>query len=211
MSITVLLLVLFMGWLISFLGQLPLGSMSITATQIMVNEGLKPALSYTWGVTIVEMIYLRIALSGMDLVYQHPNVFNAIGWITVVFFFVLSVVSIRSAIVHHPEKKNVLISNKLHRFLLGMTLSAMNPAQIPFWLLWSSYMLDWKILHPSTIQYNIFTMGVGMGTITGLLAYIFGGNYLITKLNVSNKSLNKIMGGIFFVASMAQLWRMLIK
>ena len=87
----VFIIVFCTGWLVSFLGQLPLGNMSITATQIRIQEGLKPALQYMWGVVIVEMIYLRIALTGMDLVFQHPAVFNAIGWITVAFFFVLGI------------------------------------------------------------------------------------------------------------------------
>ena len=207
----VFIIVFCTGWLVSFLGQLPLGNMSITATQIRIQEGLKPALQYMWGVVIVEMIYLRIALTGMDLVFQHPAVFNAIGWITVIFFFVLGILSIRSALIHHPEKKSVLLNNKIHRFLFGLMQSSMNPAQIPFWVLWSSYMLEWKILHSSTAQYNVFTMGAGLGTITGLLAYIHGGNYLVTKLNVSNKTLNIIMGVIFFIASIAQFWRMVMK
>lgn len=207
----VLLFIFFMGWLVSFLGQLPLGNMSITATQIRIQEGLKPAISYMWGVVIVEMIYLRIALTGMDAVFKHPAVFNAIGWVTVLFFFVLGILSVRSALIHHPEKKSVLLRNKINRFLFGLMLSAMNPAQVPFWVLWSSYLLEWKILHSSTIQYNIFTIGVGLGTITGLLTYIYGGNYLITKLNVSNRTLNIIMGAIFFIASIAQFWRMMVK
>jgi threonine/homoserine/homoserine lactone efflux protein len=207
----VLIGVFFMGWLVSFLGQLPLGNMSITATQIRIQEGLKPAIQYMWGVVVVEMIYLRIALTGMDLVFQYPDVFNAIGWVTVVFFFVLGIFSVRSAIIHHPEKKSVLLNNNIHRFLFGLMLSAMNPAQIPFWVLWSSYLLEWKILHSSTLQYNVFTIGVGLGTITGLLAYIHGGNYIITKLNVSNRRLNIIMGIIFFIASAAQFWRIILK
>ena len=208
---SVLITVFFLGWLVSFLGQLPLGNMSITATQIRIQEGLKPALLYMWGVVIVEMIYLRIALTGMNMVLQHPAVFNAIGWVTVAFFFILGVVSIRSAIIHHPEKKSVLLQNNINRFLFGMMLCSMNPAQVPFWVLWSSYLLEWKLLQATNIQFNIFIVGAGLGTISGLLTYIYGGNYLITKMNVSNKILNIVMGAIFFIASTAQFWRMMVK
>ena len=206
-----LITVFFLGWLVSFLGQLPLGNMSITATQIRIQEGLKPALLYMWGVVIVEMIYLRIALTGMNMVLQHPAVFNAIGWVTVAFFFILGIVSIRSAIIHHPEKKSVLLQNNINRFLFGMMLCSMNPAQVPFWVLWSSYLLEWKLLQATNIQFNIFIVGAGLGTISGLLTYIYGGNYLITKMNVSNKILNIVMGAIFFIASTAQFWRMMVK
>lgn len=55
------LLTLFVGMLVSFLGQLPLGNLSITATQIGLGEDFKRAWSYSIGVAIVEMIYLRFA------------------------------------------------------------------------------------------------------------------------------------------------------
>ena len=92
-----------------------------------------------------------------------------------------------------------------------MMLCSMNPAQVPFWVLWSSYLLEWKLLQSSSIQFNVFIIGAGLGTISGLLTYIYGGNYLITKLKVSNKALNIVMGVVFFIASSAQLWRMLTK
>ena len=206
---TVLLLVLFMGWLVSFVGQIALGSMSLTSTQISMEEGVKPAMRFTWGVMVIEMLYLRLSLSGMDVVYQHPYVVQAIGWITAAFFVFLCAVSIRSIITYHEEKKSTLLDHDMNRFVFGMMLSAFNAGQIPFWLLWSNYMLDWKILHSSTLQYNLFTIGGGIGTVTGLMVYIYAGNYIVTRLDVSNKMLHKIMAVAFALASVAQIGRML--
>lgn len=200
-----------MGWLVSFLGQLPLGSMSLTATQLHVQEGEKSAWLYAFGVAIVEVIYLRLALKGMDWIYMHHTFFMVLGWITVVFFLLLGFFSFRSAAKQQEEKKGLLINNKLNRFLLGLSLSAMNPAQIPFWILWGGYMMDIKVLHSSTVDFNSFTIGAGIGTICGLAVYMYGGNYLVTKMNMSNKTLNKIMGTIFFIAGIAQLYRMAVK
>ena len=206
---TTLLLVLFMGWLVSFVGQIALGSMSLTSTQISVEEGVKPAMLFTWGVTVIEMLYLRLSLSGMDFIYQHPTVVIAIGWITAGFFVILCAASIRSIITYHEEKKSTLLDHSINRFVFGMMLSAANPGQRPFWLLWSNYMLDWKILHSSTFQYNLFTIGGGIGTVTGLMVYIFAGNYIVSKLDLSNKTLYKIMAIAFAIASIAQTIKMI--
>jgi threonine/homoserine/homoserine lactone efflux protein len=206
--ITGWLLVALTGWLVSFLGQLPLGSMSLTATQLYVQEGGKSAWLFAVGVAIVEIVYLRLALTSTDWIFQHPVFFTFLGWLTVAFFTVLGVVSFRAAWHQTTEKKGLLINNGLNRFLLGLSLSAMNPAQIPFWLLWSTYMLDLKVLHSSTIEYNYFTIGAGLGTLTGLAVYMYGGNYLITKMKVSNQNINKAMGVIFFIACIFQLYRM---
>lgn len=45
------------------------------------------------GVAIVEMLYLRFALTGMDWVVKHRSWFVVLGWVTVVLFLVLGVLS----------------------------------------------------------------------------------------------------------------------
>ncbi|MFW2477570.1 MAG: LysE family translocator [Sediminibacterium sp.] len=197
--------------LISFLGQLPLGNMSITATQIGIQEGFKKAWMFAIGVAIVEMLYLRFALTGMDWVVQHRIWFVALGWITVALFLLLGILAFLSARKQQTEKKSVILDNKVHRFLLGLTMSALNPLQIPFWFLWTSTMIQTKVLPVTTEAYTIFTVGAGLGTIAGLALYIHGGNWLVKKNNTSNKTLNQIMGVIFILTALIQLYRMLYK
>ncbi len=203
--------ILFMGFLVSFLGQLPLGNMSFTATQICIQEGAKPAWKFAFGVTIVEMFYLRFALTGMDWVVGHRVWFVALGWVTVVMFFALGIMAFVTARKQQVEKKSLLLNNKLNRFVLGATMSALNPVQIPFWFLWTSTFIQTKILPVSPLPFNLFTIGAGAGTLGGLAVYIHGGNWLATKMNTSNKTLNKVMGVIFVITALIQLYRMLYK
>ncbi len=205
-----LIIVFFIGALISFLGQLPLGNMALTATQISVQETFKKAWIYAVGVTLVEMAYLRLALSGVNWIMQHQLIFIILGWITVVVFLVLGLLSFIAARKQKKEhEKTILLNNKLNRFLLGLSLSAINPVQIPFWFIWSAYLLNNKILFPLTIDYNIFTIGAGLGTMLGYGVYIHGGNWLITKMKTSNKTMNKILGAIFIITALIQAYKMI--
>jgi threonine/homoserine/homoserine lactone efflux protein len=203
--------ILFMGFLVSFLGQLPLGNMSFTATQVCIQEGHRKAWEFALGAAIVEMLYLRFALTGMDWIVQHRNWFLALGWLTVGLFLVLGVMAFATARNQHPEKKALLLKTKMHRFLLGLVMSALNPVQIPFWFLWTSTFIQTKILPVNAFSFNLFTIGAGAGTIGGLAVYIYGGNWLVTRMNTSNKTLNKIMGVIFIITALIQLYRMLYK
>src|SRR5215216_3119528 len=78
--------IFFIGWLVSFLGQLPLGTMSITSTQIAVQENFTNAWKYALGVAIVEIIYLRLTLSGLGWIIRHELFFVIVGWLTVAVF-----------------------------------------------------------------------------------------------------------------------------
>ncbi len=201
-------IIFFTGWLVSFLGQLPLGTMSITATQIAVQENFRNAWKYAFGVAIIEIIYLRLTLSGVDWIMQHLLFFKILGWLTVAVFVVLGIISFVAATKQNQDKKAVLLNNSVNRFFLGLSMSTLNPAQIPFWFIWSSYLLDNKVLHSDFNEFNLFTAGSAAGGISGLALYMYGGNWLITKMNTTNKTLNIVMGIIFIVAALAQLYRM---
>jgi threonine/homoserine/homoserine lactone efflux protein len=203
--------IILLGFLVSFLGQLPLGNMSFTSTQICIQEGFKKAWQYAIGVALIEMVYLRFALTGMDWVVQHRLIFLGLGWLTVGLFLVLGFLAFRAAGKKGEEKKALILNNKLHRFILGITMSALNPVQIPFWFLWSSTFIQAKLLPTTVLDFNLFTIGAGTGTIGGLAVYIHGGNWLVNKMKASNQTLNKVMGVIFIITALIQLYRMVYK
>jgi threonine/homoserine/homoserine lactone efflux protein len=203
--------VFFLGWLLSFLGQLPLGTMSFTATQVAVQENFKKAWQYALGAALIEIVYLRFVLTGVGWILQHKIFFSVLGWLTVAVFLILGSMTFIRAGKQIGEKKALLLNNKINRFWLGSSMSMLNPAQIPFWFLWSSYFLDIKLLKPGYNEFNIFTIGAGLGTLSGLALYIYVGNWLIRRLNTGTRIMNKIMGVIFVIAALAQLYRMLYK
>src|SRR5450432_3806891 len=198
---------LMLGLILSFLGQLPLGTMSMTATQIAVQENFRNAWKYSIGVALIEIIYLRLVLSGMEWIISHQLIFTIFNWITIVFFAVLGVMSFITAQKQETGKKALLLNNRLNRLLLGMSMSALNPVQIPFWFIWTVYFVNLGWLKPGFTECNFFTLGSGFGTLGGLIVYMYGGNWLVTKMKTSNRTLNKIMGIIFIMAALVQLYR----
>jgi threonine/homoserine/homoserine lactone efflux protein len=199
----------FLGCLLSFLGQLPLGTMSLTATQIAVQENFRSAWKYALGVAFVEMIYLYGVLTGMRWIMFHRKIFVIFNWLTVVLFLFLGLLGFITARKQKEARKALILNNQLDRFFLGLTMSALNPAQIPFWFVWSAYFLDSGWLRPGYASFNWFTLGSGLGTIGGLVVYMYGGNWLVVKMKTSNRTLNTIMGIVFMLAALAQSFRLL--
>jgi threonine/homoserine/homoserine lactone efflux protein len=203
-----LLPVLFIGFGVSFLGQLPLGNLNVAATQISVQESMKNAWLFSIGVAIVEIIYLRLGLNSSEWMMRNKALFNAMSWITVALFYLLGFLSIRKAMKQkEAEKKGLLIDNKINRFLLGLMLSAINPLQIPFWFFWGTYFIRNGSVKPTTLDFNLFTIGAGLGTLTGQTIYMYGGTWLIKKLKASHKLLNIIMGAVFIISASIQVYK----
>jgi len=86
-------------------------------------------------------------------------------------------------------------------------LSAINPMQIPFWFFWGTYFIQNGVVKPTFADFNFFTIGAGIGTLSGQAIYIHGGNWLIRKLKASHKILNIIMGAVFIISASVQVYK----
>lgn len=204
-----LLRIFLWGLLISFLGSLPLGTLNIAAMQIGIQESVANALYFSLGSLLVEMIYVRISLVGVDWVRKQEKLMKAMEWFTLIIILALAAGSFMAALKDGAETKNVFLENTMHRFLLGMFMSAINPVQIPFWFGWSTVLFSKQILEPVKSQYNLYIVGIGLGTLAGNCVFIFGGKWLVERITGSQEYLNWVIGGIFAITAIVQAIKMI--
>lgn len=197
--------------IISFLGSLPLGTLNVAAMQIGIQESIKDAIWFSSGSLLIEMVYVRISLVGIDWVRKKQKLMKAMEWITLVIITALAVGSFIAAIRDGGGAKNVLLHNNMHRFLLGMFMCAINPVQIPFWFGWSTVLFTKKILEPKSSNYNSYIIGIGIGTLIGNCLFIFGGKWMVQRIANSQQYLNWVIGGIFTLTALIQFIKILRK
>ncbi len=201
--------IFFWGLIISFLGSLPLGTLNVAAMQIGIQESIRDAMYFSLGSLLVEMIYVRVSLVGIDWVRKQQKLMKAMEWITLGIVLALAVGSFVAALKDGGETKNVMLQNNMHRFLLGMFMCAINPVQIPFWFGWSTVLFSKNILEPNRAQYNSYIIGIGLGTLAGNCVFIFGGQWMVQKISNSEQYLNWVIGGIFLLTAIIQLIKIL--
>ena len=129
------------------------------------------------------------------------------GWFSVLIVVALAISSFVAATDPHV-KKNVILSGTLHRFWLGVTMSAVNPMQVPFWFGWSSVLFTKKVLLPRNDHYNLYIAGIGAGTFIGNAVFIFGGQLLVNGLNAHQQLMNLIIACIFTVTALIMTWKL---
>jgi len=198
------------GLMISFLGTLPLGTLNIAAMQISVTDGVSPALYFVTGALLVEMIYVRMSLVAMNWVMSHKKLFRLLEWLSIAIVLALAISSFVAA-ADPVVKKNVILSSGIHRFWLGMIMSALNPIQIPFWFGWSTVLFSKNVLQHNNSHYNLYITGIGTGTFIGNLIFILGGRFIVDVLNTNQKILHWVIGSIFLVTAVILLIKLLRK
>jgi threonine/homoserine/homoserine lactone efflux protein len=196
------------GMFISFLGSLPLGTLNVAAMQLAITDGYTQAILFSLGSLFVEMIYVRLSLVGMDWIRKQERIFKILEWVTLLIVIALAVSSFYAAI-HPKTEKNIFLSSTLPRFFLGAAMCAVSPVQIPFWFGWSTVLFTKKVLLPKNSHYNSYIVGIGIGTFIGNCVFIFGGQLIAAKLSANQNILNWVIGGIFALTALIQIWRMI--
>ena len=205
-----LLRIFFVGMLVSFLGSLPLGTLNIAAMQISVSSGIRAALLFSLGSLLAEVIYVRLSLVAMDWIRKQEKVLKVLEWFTLGIVLALAIASFYAA-AHPTQEKNVILDSNLPKVILGFTMSAINPVQIPFWFGWSTVLFSKKILLPRADHYNTYIVGIGIGTFAGNLLFILGGRLIADKIHNNQHVLSWIIGGIFLITALVQMWKMFRK
>ena len=134
--------------MISFLGSLPLGTLNVAAMQIGIQENIKDAIYFSLGSLLVEMIYVRVSLIGVDWIRKQRKLMKLMEWFTLFIILALATGSFIAAATKGHVAKNVLLENNRHRFLLGRSMCAFNQVQILFWLAWIRWFFTKKFFKP---------------------------------------------------------------
>jgi hypothetical protein len=90
--------IFFWGMVISFLGSLPLGTLNVAAMQIGIQESIENAVWFSLGSLVVEMIYVRMSLIGIDWVRKQYKLMRIMEWITLGIIVALAVGSFVAAV-----------------------------------------------------------------------------------------------------------------
>lgn len=196
--------------MISFLGSLPLGTLNVAAMQIAISEGYQPAILFSLGSLTAEMVYVRLSLIAMDWIRKQQKLFKILEWVTLAIVVALAISSFYAA-VHPKVHKNIFLSSPLNKYVLGLVMCAVNPVQIPFWFGWSTVLFTKKVLLPKQSHYNLYILGIGIGTLLGNFVFIFGGKLIAEKINANEHILSWIIGFIFAITAIIQLYKIIKK
>jgi len=195
---------------ISLLGTLPLGTLNIAAMQVSISEGIRQGIYFSLGVALVEVLYVRLSVVGISWIMKHAKLLRYMEWVAVLIVLALAFGSFLAA-ANPSQEKSFLLQSNLPNFLLGVSLSAINPMQIPFWFGWTTVLFSKNVLKDRPDYYNIYTIGIGLGTFLGLLVFVFGGSLLVKKLNAGQGTINFVLGCVFAVTAIILIVKILTK
>ncbi len=186
------------GLLISFIGALPLGSLNITAFDISASQSTQNALLFSFAAIFVELIYVRFTLWGSKKVTLEGKwVYIALPLAIVLLLYLAFSSLIVAMHINELNSTKSVLPKITSPILLGLLLSALNPLQVPFWLTWNKVLESKKILEHKTQSLISYMFGIGMGTLMGLLVFIFAGKLIVDNYTKYTQISNLVLGLLY--------------
>lgn len=180
---------IFVGFLISFIGSIPLGYLNVVGFEIYKKQGLQPTFFYLSGVVVIEFLVIYFSLIFAKKLAENKKLTRFIEGFSVLFMFVLAVVFYCSA----NAKSDFSTSFNYSPFVLGIVLSGLNFIQIPFWTAWNLYLLNGNYIEISNTRKYFYVIGTTLGTFSGMLVLILSLHYFATNIDFIAKYLVKII------------------
>ncbi|WP_309614582.1 hypothetical protein [Flavobacterium sp.] len=186
---------IFVGFLVSFIGSIPLGYLNVVGFQVFQKSGLQPTIWYLAGVICIEFLVIYLTLIFAHKLAANEKLTKYIEGFSVVFMFILAA----GFYFGSNSKTDYSTSFDYSPFVLGIVLSCLNFIQIPFWTGWNLWLLNGKYIEVSKSGKYFYVSGTVVGTFCGMLVLILSLHYFASNVDFLSKYLMQIIIPLVFV------------
>ena len=183
------------GFLVSFIGSIPLGYLNVVGFDVYNASGIQPTVFYLLGVICIEFFVIYFTLVFANRLAKNEKLTKYIQAFSVVFMFVLAAIFYFGS----NSKAGFSTSFRYVPFVLGIVLSCLNFIQIPFWTGWNLYLLNENYIEVSNSRKYFYVLGTVFGTFFGMLTLILSLHYFATNVEFLSKYLMQIIIPVVFL------------
>ncbi|MFM9989099.1 hypothetical protein [Flavobacterium sp.] len=199
------------GFLVSFVGSIPLGYLNFIGFEIYNKSNLIELLYYLFGVVIIEGIVISSTFYFANKLILNPKLKRWISIFSIIFLIVLAIYFYPSE-YKNIEKNNNSVTFLLYpSFIVGLILSSLNFAQIPFWFSWNIFLVNENYISSLKNLKYIYVLGTLMGTFSGMLLLVLALKKITNQGIISDNFISNNIWIIFFGLAIFQLFQLLKK
>jgi hypothetical protein len=161
------------GFLVSFVGSIPLGYLNIIGFQIYTDFGIENLVLYLLGVVSIEAFVIYFTLIFANRLVNNIKLMRVID-VFGVFFLLFLAYSFYSYSNQTAASPNYLEKYMIYSpFLVGLLLSGINFMQLPFWTGWNLYLINGNYITTTNTLKFYYVGGTLAGTFAGMIGFVF--------------------------------------
>ena len=176
------------GFLVSFLGSIPLGYLNVIGFQLYQYSGIDSLIPFLFGVMTIEGLVIYGTLVFADRLMRNKKLLKYIEAFSVIFMFVLAFTFYSGA--QNPKVQQHLLEKylKYSPYVMGVLLSCFNIIQLPFWIGWNLYVLNGRYIEIENSRKFTYLAGTLLGTFAGMILLILSLSRLTSQTEFLTKN-----------------------
>ena len=190
------------GFLLSFLASLPPGMTNVVTVRLAMAGDYINASWFALGILTAEIMYAKICSAVINQMSRFEIIVRTLQWVLLLILTAMATVSFMASAEEPVQDTGALIAGHLPPFIFGFLLMAVNPVQLPFWLGWSTILLEKKILISNQHGHASYLVGIGLGSLTASAIFIVSGQFLFSFLVMEERHVHFIFGCIFTIMAL---------
>jgi threonine/homoserine/homoserine lactone efflux protein len=203
------MILFFAGIVLSLLGSLPPGLISLSVAQTAIQRGMLAAMLLAAGAAGAEFFQAWAAVELTDWFMSNRAVEQIFQWGSVPVFLGLGVYFLFFAKIPKTFGYAAGVS-ALRQLGKGVLLSAFNLLAIPYWFVYcGSLRVSGWWDGESLAATLIFSAGVTVGTMAALGLYAWLGKLIVQRSDVAARHANRFVGLIFLGLGLKLLYNLL--
>ncbi|SHL18911.1 LysE family transporter [Flavobacterium xanthum] len=190
---------IFIGFLVSFIGSIPLGYLNLIGFEIYVKLGFNSLFLFLAGVIFVELFVIYLSLLFAKQLVSNKKLMKIIDFCAIFFLLILAYSFFASA--NQPIEQQGIVEKyaTYSPFLIGVFLSAINFLQVPFWTGWNLYLMNGNYISIVNKDKVYYIAGTLVGTFMGMLGLILILNTLAQNTSSFSMYVIPVVIPFFFV------------
>jgi hypothetical protein len=187
------------GFVVSFIGSIPLGYLNLAGLEIYSKSGLPNLVFFLLGVVFIETFVIYFTLLFAGQLVKNKKVIKALDFFAVFFMFILAYFFYFNSA--SPSRLNSNLSSYLMYppFVIGVVLNCFNFLQLPFWTSWNLYLVNESYIATEKKLKYYYIAGTLMGIFLGMLSLILALQIILQKTNHLSKYIMPVFIPLFFV------------
>jgi threonine/homoserine/homoserine lactone efflux protein len=185
------------GVVLSLLGSLPPGLISLSVAQTAIQRGLLAAMLLAAGAAGAEFFQAWAAVALTDWFLANPAAERIFQWAAVPVFWGLGMYFLFFAKTPQTRGRASEFS-ALKQVGAGILLSAFNLLAIPYWFVYCGSLRVSEVWKEESLASTlVFSAGVTLGTMAALGLYAWLGKVIVERSDVAARYANRCVGLIF--------------
>lgn len=197
------------GFLVSFVGSIPLGYLNFIGFEIYNKSNLTQLVYYLFGVVIIEGIVISSTFYFANKLILNSKLKKYISIFSIIFLIFIAIYFYPSESQNIEKHTNSVTFLMYPSFVIGLILSSLNFAQIPFWFSWNVFLVNENYISSvKNLKYS-YVLGTLLGTFSGMLLLVLALKKITNQGIISQNLISNNIWIIFFGLAIFQLFQLL--